>query len=202
MSFQKLDDLGRKLEALEHALSILGADEATHMAIGGGEKRAEAMANLAGMYHGQATAPHIADWIEAARQEELTPDQAIAYVRELESRRDDLAYEIDGVVIKVDDFALQEELGVKSRSPRWAIAVKFASRQEATRIKNIAVQVGRTGVLTPVALLEPVRIGGVEVRRATLHNMDEIQRQDGHDTPEGQLAPHATAIHDLVGVKR
>ena len=78
MSFQKLDDLGRKLEALEHALSILGADEATHMAIGGGEKRAEAMANLAGMYHAQATAPHIADWIEAARQEELTPDQAIA----------------------------------------------------------------------------------------------------------------------------
>jgi DNA ligase (NAD+) len=105
-------------------------------------------------------------------------EQAIDYVRELEGRRDDLAYEIDGVVVKVDDFALQEELGVKSRSPRWAIAVKFASRQETTRIKDIAVQVGRTGVLTPVALLEPVRIGGVEVRRATLHNLDEIQRKD------------------------
>src|SRR5690606_2640264 len=69
LSFQKLDDLGRKLESLEHALSILGADEATHMAVGGGEKRAEAMANLAGMYHAKATAPEIADWIEAARPE-------------------------------------------------------------------------------------------------------------------------------------
>ena len=76
MSFQKLDDLGRKLEALEHALSILGADEATHMAVGGGEKRAEAMSNLAGMYHAQATAPAIADWIEAAKPE--TEDQQLA----------------------------------------------------------------------------------------------------------------------------
>ncbi len=71
MSFQKLDDLGRKLEALEHALAILGADEATHMAVGGGDKRAEAMANLAGMYHAQATAPEIADLIEAARPDVL-----------------------------------------------------------------------------------------------------------------------------------
>ncbi len=78
MSFQKLDDLGRKLEALEHALSILGADEATHMAVGGGEKRAEAMSNLAGMYHAQATAPQITDWIGAARQESLTEDQVLA----------------------------------------------------------------------------------------------------------------------------
>jgi carboxypeptidase Taq len=78
MSFQKLDDLGRKLEALEHALSILGADEATHMAVGGGDKRAEAMSNLAGMYHAQATAPEIRDWIEAAKAEELTPDQSLA----------------------------------------------------------------------------------------------------------------------------
>jgi DNA ligase (NAD+) len=108
----------------------------------------------------------------------LDLDHALAYVRELEGRRDELEYEIDGVVIKVDDFALQEELGLKSRSPRWAIAVKFASRQETTRVKDIRVQVGRTGVLTPVALLEPVRIGGVEVRRATLHNLDEIQRKD------------------------
>jgi len=76
VSFQKLDDLGRKLESLEHALSILGADEATHMAVGGGEKRAEAMANLAGMYHAQATAPEIADWIEAARPE--SEDQRLA----------------------------------------------------------------------------------------------------------------------------
>ena len=78
MSFEKLDGLGRKLEALEHALSILGADEATHMAVGGGEKRAEAMSNLAGMYHAQATAPEIADWIEAARPE--SEDQKLALV--------------------------------------------------------------------------------------------------------------------------
>ncbi len=78
MTFQKLDELGRRLEALEHALSILGADEATHMAPGGGDKRAEAMSNLAGMYHAQATAPEIADWIGAARDESLTPDQQLA----------------------------------------------------------------------------------------------------------------------------
>ncbi|GLQ57324.1 carboxypeptidase M32 [Devosia nitrariae] len=78
MSFEKLDALGRKLEAFEHALSILGADEATHMAVGGGEKRAEAMANLAGMYHAQSTAPEIRDWIEAAKTEELSEDQRLA----------------------------------------------------------------------------------------------------------------------------
>ena len=76
MSFEQLDQLGRRLEALEHALAILGADEATHMAVGGGEKRAQAMANLAGMYHAQSTAPEIADWIEAARPE--TEDQQLA----------------------------------------------------------------------------------------------------------------------------
>ena len=78
MSFQKLDELGRKLESLEHALSILGADEATHMAVGGGEKRAEAMANLAGMYHAQATAPQIADWIDTAKNEDLSDTQKAA----------------------------------------------------------------------------------------------------------------------------
>ncbi|RUX43590.1 carboxypeptidase M32, partial [Mesorhizobium sp. M7A.F.Ca.CA.002.09.1.1] len=78
MSFQKLDDLGHKLEALEHALAILGADEATHMAVGGGEKRAEAMSALAGMYHTRATAPEIADWIAAAEQEALGEEQRAA----------------------------------------------------------------------------------------------------------------------------
>ena len=78
MSFQKLDELGHKLEALEHALAILGADEATHMAVGGGEKRAEAMSVLAGMLHRQSTAPEIADWIGAAEQEDLNDDQKIA----------------------------------------------------------------------------------------------------------------------------
>ena len=108
----------------------------------------------------------------------LDLDAAVTYYHELEARRDELPYEIDGAVVKVDDFALQEELGIKSRTPRWATAVKFASRQETTRIEDIAVYVGRTGILTPVAMLEPVRIGGVEVRRATLHNQDEIDRKD------------------------
>ena len=78
MSFEKLDALGHRLEALEHALSILGADEATHMAVGGGSKRAEAMSTLAGMYHEEATAPSIGDWIEAARAESLSEDQQLA----------------------------------------------------------------------------------------------------------------------------
>lgn len=78
MSFLKLDELSHKLEALEHALAILGADEATHMAVGGGEKRAEAMASLAGMYHARAAAPEIADWIDAAEREVLNEEQAAA----------------------------------------------------------------------------------------------------------------------------
>ncbi|SLM32672.1 DNA ligase [Desulfamplus magnetovallimortis] len=111
-------------------------------------------------------------------REKVTLQQAIDYYRKLEAQRDSLPYEIDGVVIKVDDLALQQELGVKSRSPRWAIAYKFQATEETTVVKDIIVQVGRTGTLTPVALLEPVNIGGVTVSRATLHNMDEIQRKD------------------------
>lgn len=90
--------------------------------------------------------------------------------------RNDLPYEIDGIVIKVNEFALQEKLGELSRSPRWAVAWKFPAQQEHTVIKDIIVSVGRTGALTPVAILEPVRVGGVEVSRATLHNEDEIRK--------------------------
>ncbi|MDD5557717.1 MAG: NAD-dependent DNA ligase LigA [bacterium] len=104
--------------------------------------------------------------------------EAIDYHREMEARRGSLPYEIDGVVIKVDRFALQERLGVISRSPRWAIACKFPPRQETTKVLDIVAQVGRTGALTPVAVLDPVRIGGVEVRRATLHNQGEVDRKD------------------------
>jgi DNA ligase (NAD+) len=100
------------------------------------------------------------------------------YCREMEERRQTLPYEIDGVVIKVNDLALQDELGVKSRSPRWALAFKFQPSQETSRILKIEAQVGRTGTLTPVAHLEPVQVGGVEVSRATLHNLDEIERKD------------------------
>jgi DNA ligase (NAD+) len=93
-----------------------------------------------------------------------------------ESKRDKLPYEIDGIVIKVDEIALQNELGYTSKAPRWAIAFKFAARQETTVVRDIQVNVGRTGVLTPMAFLEPVQIGGVTVSRSTLHNMDEIER--------------------------
>jgi DNA ligase (NAD+) len=96
----------------------------------------------------------------------------------LGSRRDALAYEIDGMVLKVDRFDLQRRLGEISRSPRWALAFKFEARQATTRIVDIIAQVGRTGALTPVAVMEPVRLGGVEVSRATLHNQDEIDRKD------------------------
>lgn len=102
----------------------------------------------------------------------------IAYFRELQERRDSLVFEIDGVVVKVDDLTLQQELGEKSRSPRWAVACKFPPRQVRTRINDIILQVGRTGVITPVAVLQPVDLSGVTVSRATLHNWDEISRKD------------------------
>ena len=108
----------------------------------------------------------------------VTIKEVIDCYRELSEQRDLLPYDIDGMVIKVDSLALQRHLGATSRSPRWAIAYKFKAIQETTRVVGIEVQVGRTGTLTPVAHLVPVRIGGVTVRRATLHNEDEIKRKD------------------------
>jgi DNA ligase (NAD+) len=105
-------------------------------------------------------------------------DEVVAYHRELEARRDELDYELDGIVVKVDRRDQQAELGSRSRSPRWAIAFKFAARQEVTDVLDIAVSVGRTGKLTPVALLRPVDVSGVTVSRATLHNQDEVRRKD------------------------
>ncbi len=105
-------------------------------------------------------------------------EEAIRYFDGLASKRDTLPYEIDGVVIKVDDLRMQEELGAIARSPRWAVAYKFPPRQATTRIWGIEVSVGRTGALTPVAILDPVSIGGTTVSRATLHNQDEIDRKD------------------------
>jgi DNA ligase (NAD+) len=104
--------------------------------------------------------------------------QVIECYREIEKQRETLDYEIDGVVVKVNDLVLQERLGTISRSPRWAVAYKFEAHQETTKIKDIIVQVGRTGALTPVAVMEPVKVGGVEVSRATLHNQDEIDKKD------------------------
>ncbi len=95
---------------------------------------------------------------------------------ELVSARDGLPFEIDGMVIKIDDFDLQRQLGTRSRSPRWAIAWKFPSQETTTTLNEIIINVGRTGALTPVAILEPVQLGGVTVSRASLHNEDEIER--------------------------
>lgn len=105
-------------------------------------------------------------------------DAAIEYHDELEGRRDSLNYELDGAVLKVNSLELQKRLGVITRSPRWAIAYKFAPKQESTRVVKIEVGVGRTGALTPVAILEPVFVGGVTIERATLHNLDEVERKD------------------------
>jgi DNA ligase (NAD+) len=105
-------------------------------------------------------------------------DACIQYYHHMNNTRKELPYEIDGIVIKVDDLSIQDRLGAVSRSPRWAVACKFAAMQETTVIEDIVVQVGRTGVLTPVALMKPVRVGGVMVSRATLHNMDEIDKKD------------------------
>jgi DNA ligase (NAD+) len=105
-------------------------------------------------------------------------DQVRRYYDKLLSVRNDLPYEIDGMVIKVNDFDLQKDIGELSRSPRWAVAWKFPPQQENTKVKEIIISVGRTGALTPVAILEPVRVGGVEVSRATLHNEDEVKKKD------------------------
>jgi DNA ligase (NAD+) len=122
------------------------------------------------------------------------------YIDAWDGKREKLPYEIDGVVIKVDEVALQNELGYTSKAPRWAIAYKYAARQETTLVRSIEVSVGRTGVLTPFAIFEPVTIGGVTVSKSTLHNLDEVRRLNVHagDTVlverAGEVIPHVLKV--------
>ncbi|MBM4129109.1 MAG: NAD-dependent DNA ligase LigA, partial [Nitrospira sp.] len=127
-------------------------------------------------------------------------DKVISVIEEIGGKRKDYPFETDGSVIKVNDFELQRLLGIKTREPRWAVAYKFPAHQGTTKIKEIFPSVGRTGVITPVAMLEPVRIGGVTVSRSTLHNWDEMKRKDIRvgDTVvverAGEVIPHVVMV--------
>ncbi len=141
------------------------ADAAAH----GFDRHSEALAQL----------PQWGLRVNAERTERCAGVEALLdYHSAMAEARDDLPYEIDGVVFKVDDLAAQETLGTRTRNPRWALAYKFQPHRATTTVEAIEVQVGRTGQLTPVAHLEPVHIGGVEVRRASLHNQSEIENKD------------------------
>jgi DNA ligase (NAD+) len=127
-------------------------------------------------------------------------DDVEKYINRVEAKREKLPYEIDGVVIKVNEISLQNEMGFTSKAPRWAIAYKYPARQETTLLKSIEVSVGRTGVLTPFAIFEPVQIGGVTVTKSTLHNLDEVRRLGVHagDTVlverAGEVIPHVLKV--------
>ena len=146
-------------------------------------------------------------WLEKERfpipaivKKERGIKKAISVIKEIEEKRKNLPFETDGAVVKVNDFGLQRQLGMKTREPRWAIAYKFAAHQGITKILDIQGSVGRTGVITPFAVFEPVKIGGVTVSRSTLHNWDEMKRKDIRigDTVvverAGDVIPHVIAV--------
>ena len=125
-------------------------------------------------------------------------DAVTDYHRRLSEKRDDLDYEIDGIVIKINDYDQRETLGTRHRSPRWAVAWKFPARREETVLEKIVVQVGRTGKLTPVALLRPVDVGGVTVSRASLHNADEVRKKDVRPGDKVRVARAGDVIPEVV----
>jgi DNA ligase (NAD+) len=141
---------------------------------------------------GLKTDPHVSRFDSA--------DKAIRWFEQIKEERERLPYEIDGCVCKVDSLADQERLGTRAANPRWAVAWKFPPLHKTTRIKEIEAYVGRTGALTPVATLEPVQIGGVEITHVTLHNQDEIERKDIRvgDTVlierAGDVIPHVVQV--------
>jgi len=127
-------------------------------------------------------------------------EEVVKFYREMEEKRDSLEYELDGIVVKVNDLSLWNKLGTTARSPRYAIAGKFKPRQKTTVIKDVVFQVGRTGTITPVAILEPVEVGGVIVSRATLHNFDEIKRLDVKIGDKVVVQRAGDVIPDIVQV--
>lgn len=127
-------------------------------------------------------------------------EDVLRYHESFAAERDDLDYEIDGIVIKVDDLKARKSMGATSHHPRWALALKFAPRQEVTRLDKIDVQVGRTGVLTPVAFLRPVVVGGVTVSRASLHNREELSRKDLREGDTVRIQRAGDVIPQVVEV--
>jgi DNA ligase, NAD-dependent len=129
-------------------------------------------------------------------------DGCLAYYRDICERREQLPFEIDGVVYKVDDIPARERLGFTSRAPRWALAHKLPAQEETTIVENILASIGRTGVITPVAMLQPIQVGGVTVSRATLHNQDEVERKDVRALDTVIVRRAGDVIPEVVGVVR
>lgn len=129
-------------------------------------------------------------------------DQVYAFIQHWDKERENLPFDIDGVVVKIDDITLQQQLGTTAKSPRWAIAYKFKAEQATTRLLSISFQVGRTGTITPVANLEPVPLGGTTVKRASLHNADQIALLDLHDHDYVVIEKGGEIIPKIVDVDR
>jgi DNA ligase (NAD+) len=136
--------------------------------------------------------------ISAHNQRASSFEEIETYREKLGEKRESFDYEIDGIVVKLDDIRLRDELGMRERSPRWAMAWKFPPKREVTTLEDIVVQVGRTGILTPVALLAPVDVGGVTVSRATLHNEDEVHKKDLRVGDKVRVARAGDVIPEVV----